>query len=183
MYIYEGVGNIGVNEIKKALNNFIKATNRTPVIFIDYLQILAPYDIKASDKQNTDKAILELKRLSRDYDTPVMAISSFNRENYTTEVNTGAFKESGAIEYSCDVALAIQPQYMKLGFSNPEKAENQQKVKTCKHMQVRPIEAVILKNRNGRTGGKIGFNYHTLFNCYEQDENYKPTEEQEKAEK
>ena len=182
MYIYEGVGNIGVNEIKNALNDFVKATGKTPVIFIDYLQILAPYDIKASDKQNTDKAILELKRLSRDYDTPVMAISSFNRENYTTEVNIGAFKESGTIEYSSDVALAIQPQHMKQGYNNTEKAENQQRVKTCKHMRVRPIEVAILKNRNGRTGSKLGFNYYTLFNCYEQDKNYKPREEKEQDE-
>ena len=48
-----------------------------PVVIIDYLQILAPTDIRATDKQNTDKAVLELKRISRDYSVPIIGISSF----------------------------------------------------------------------------------------------------------
>ena len=176
---YEGIGDIGADQIKQAVAEHKKLTGRTPLVFIDYLQILAPYDMRASDKQNTDKAVLELKRLSRDYKTPVVAISSFNRDNYTSEVNMTAFKESGAIEYGSDVLLALQPQGMKPGYTKTEQKDNAALVKKCKASEQRSIEAVILKNRNGRTGGKVGFDYYSLFNCFKQDYGFTATEWEE----
>lgn len=168
LYIYEGVGDLGVEQIKKQVAEHIELTNNVPLVFVDYLQILAPYDMRASDKQNTDKAVLELKRLSRDYKTSVIAISSFNRDSYTSEVSMSAFKESGAIEYGSDVLLALQPQNMKPGQTASEQKENAEMVKNCKANVERDVEAVILKNRNGKTGGKVSFKYYSLFNCFEQ---------------
>lgn len=168
LYIYEGVGDLGVEQIKKCVKEHIELTNNVPLVFVDYLQILAPYDMRASDKQNTDKAVLELKRLSRDHKTPVIAISSFNRDSYTSEVSMSAFKESGAIEYGSDVLLALQPQNMLPGQTANEQKENAEKAKKCKASAVRDVEAVILKNRNGKTGGKVSFKYYSLFNCFEQ---------------
>lgn len=177
LIIYEGIGNIGVEQIKQAVAEHKELTGNTPLVFVDYLQILAPYDLRASDKQNTDKAVLELKRLSRDYKTSVIAISSFNRDNYTSEVNMAAFKESGAIEYGSDVLLALQPQGMKPGYTKAEQKDNADLVKKCKASAERSVEAVILKNRNGRTGSKVGFSYHSLFNCFKQDYGFTPVEE------
>lgn len=176
LYIYEGIGDIGVEQIKSLVAEHKELTGRTPLVMIDYLQILAPYDMRASDKQNTDKAVLELKRLSRDYKTPVIAISSFNRDNYTSEVNMTAFKESGAIEYGSDVLLALQPQGMKPGYTKTEQKQNADLVKKCKASAQRSVEAVILKNRNGKTGGKVGFDYYSLFNCFKQDYGFTPVD-------
>lgn len=180
LYIYEGVGDLGVEQIKKQVAEHIELTNNVPLVFIDYLQILAPYDVRASDKQNTDKAVLELKRLSRDHKTPVIAISSFNRDNYTSEVSMSAFKESGAIEYGSDVLLALQPQNMKPGQTASEQKENAEMVKNCKANVERNVEAVILKNRNGKTGGKVSFKYYSLFNCFEQCNSAKANESNRK---
>lgn len=180
LYIYEGVGDLGVEQIKKQVVEHIELTNNVPLVFIDYLQILAPYDVRASDKQNTDKAVLELKRLSRDHKTPVIAISSFNRDNYTSEVSMSAFKESGAIEYGSDVLLALQPQNMKPGQTASEQKENAEMVKNCKANVERNVEAVILKNRNGKTGGKVSFKYYSLFNCFEQCNSAKANESNRK---
>lgn len=174
LYIYEGVGDIGINQVKSIVEEHKQLTGKTPLVFIDYLQILAPYDLRASDKQNTDKAVLELKRLARDYKTAVVGISSFNRDNYATEVNMSAFKESGAIEYGSDVLLALQPQGMKPGYTASDQKENVKLVKDCKASADRKVEAVILKNRNGKTGGKVGFVYHSLFNCFERDDGFIP---------
>jgi len=176
IYFYEGIGNIGIDQIKAEVATHKELTGVTPLVFIDYLQILAPYDMRASDKQNTDKAVLELKRLSRDYKTPVVAISSFNRDNYTSEVNMTAFKESGAIEYGSDVLLAIQPQGMKPGYTKTEQKANADLVKKCKASTERSVEVVILKNRNGKTGGKVGFDYYALFNCFKQDYGFTPVD-------
>lgn len=169
LYFYEGIGSIGVAEIRKQVKEHVDLTGQTPLVFIDYLQILSPYDVRASDKQNTDKAVLELKRLSRDFDTPVIGVSSFNRDSYSMAVSMSAFKESGAIEYGSDVLIALQPQGMKAGLAASEQKENNKLVKECKSSDERSIEAVILKNRNGKTGGKVKFIYYSLFNCFEPD--------------
>ena len=63
-------------------------------MIIDYVQILAPHDPRATDKQIIDRAVLELKRISRDFKTPVIGISSFNRMSYKNAVSMEAFKES-----------------------------------------------------------------------------------------
>ena len=128
-----------------------------PVVIVDYLQILAPYNERLTDKQNVDKTVLELKRISRDYKIPVIGISSFNRANYSTAVNLEAFKESGAIEYSSDVLIGLQ-----LKGSGSKDFD----VNTAKAKNPREVELVILKNRNGRTGEKIDFNYYPLFNYF-----------------
>ena len=159
IFIHEGIGDIGVERVREVVHQHISITGREPVVLIDYLQILSPADVRATDKQNTDKAVIELKRLSRDFKIPVIAISSFNRENYTAPVNLSSFKESGAIEYSSDVLIGLQLQGVgKKSFdATKEKAKNP-----------REVELVILKNRNGVTGKKIKYHYYPMFNYFEE---------------
>ena len=160
IFIHEGIGNIGTDYVREQVERHKRLTGKAPVVFIDYLQILAPYDIRATDKQNTDKAVLELKRISRDYKTPVFGISSFNRENYKKKVTMEAFKESGAIEYSSDVLMGLQLAGVgKDGFSVNDALKN----------DPREIELVILKNRNGSTGDTITYKYYKLFNYFKED--------------
>lgn len=160
IYISEGIGDIGVEQIRETVKQHILFTGNTPVVVIDYLQILAPYSERATDKQNTDKAVMELKRISRDYKTPVIGISSFNRANYSVAVSMEAFKESGAIEYSSDVLLGLQ--LKGAGEKNFDANE-------AKKKSPREIELVILKNRNGSTGDKLGYKYYPLFNYFEEE--------------
>ena len=157
LYILEGIGNIGAAEIRQAVQDHREATGQTPVIIVDYLQILAPADVRATDKQNTDKAVLELKRISRDFKTPVIAISSLNRENYAAKINMTAFKESGAIEYSADCLIGLQ--YAGAGSKTFDAEEAATK-------NPREIEAVILKQRNGRKGDIIPLSYFPMFNYF-----------------
>ena len=160
IYISEGIGDIGAEQIRETVKQHILFTGNTPVVVIDYLQILAPYSERATDKQNTDKAVMELKRISRDYKTPVIGISSFNRANYSVAVSMEAFKESGAIEYSSDVLLGLQ--LKGAGEKNFDANE-------AKKKSPREIELVILKNRNGSTGDKLGYKYYPLFNYFEEE--------------
>lgn len=159
IYISEGVGDIGAEQIRETVKKHIFFTGKTPVVIIDYLQILAPYSERATDKQNTDKAVMELKRISRDYKTPVICISSFNRANYKEAVTMEAFKESGAIEYSSDILIGLQLK----GAGKRDFDANEAKKKSP-----REIELVILKNRNGRTGDTLSFNFYPLFNYFEE---------------
>ena len=161
IYIREGMGDVTVDTIVEQVREHISTGKKPPVVIVDYLQILLPHHNGGTDKSNTDYAILNFKRLSRDYKIPVIVISSFNRENYSNRVSMQAFKESGAIEYSTDVLIGLQ--LMGVGNKNFD-------VDTAKSKNPREVEAVILKNRNGRTGGKIGYNFYAMFNYFSETE-------------
>ena len=158
VYISEGIGDIGVAEIRASVDRHIRITGNRPVVLVDYLQILAPADIRGTDKQNTDKAVMELKRISRDYKIPVVAVSSFNRDNYDNVVSMRAFKESGSVEYSCDVLLGMQFRGAGAkGFDADAAAAK----------EPREIELKILKNRNGpRTKTPILYEYYPVYNLF-----------------
>ena len=166
IHISEGIGDIGVSEIAGKVREYMKFNDgEPPVVVIDYLQILAPYDIRATDKQNTDKAVLELKRLSRDCQIPVIAVSSFNRESYLQPVSMASFKESGAIEYSSDVLMGLQ--YAGWDYQENEKEidrskrlrellnvmeSNSKSAEEAGGVDTRVVQLKILKHRNGRKG-------------------------------
>lgn len=160
VYIKEGIGNIGALQIREDVKKHISITGNTPVVIIDYLQILAPFDDKnRTDKQNVDLSVTELKRISRDYKLPLIGISSFNRDNYNSPVNMGAFKESGSIEYSTDVLIGLQ--LAGVGGKNFD-------VDKAKSENPRKIEAKLLKNRNGKTGATVNFEYYPQYNYYKE---------------
>ncbi len=179
IFIREGVGDITVDRIREAVQKHILFTGgkwitdattgertleggRRPLVVVDYLQIIAPHSDRATDKQRVDHAVLELKRISRDYRLPVIAISSFNREGYKEAVTFENLKESGAIEYSADIVIGLQLSGAGKKDFNPTEA---------KRKDPRKIEAVILKNREGRVGDKILFAYYPMFNYFHEEGN------------
>ncbi len=172
IYIVEGVGNVGIEEIRGKVQKHIKLTGKAPVVLIDYLQIIAPADMRATDKQNTDKAVLELKRLSRDYAIPVIGISSFNRDNYTAPVNLASFKESGAIEYSSDVLIGLQYEGMDYQEGEADKAREKRirelmkdAVEAGEAGKAQKIQVKILKHRNGSKGDAL-LDFYPMFNYF-----------------
>lgn len=172
--IIEGIGNIGTSTVKACVNAYMSAHDgHPPVIVIDYLQIMAPSDVRASDKQNVDKNVLELKRLSREYEIPVICISSFNRENYSEAVSMAAFKESGAIEYGSDVLIGLQLAGLDRRDDDNSKDAYKRRVQkvleeaNANRRQGRAvvIEAKILKQRNGAPG-RVVFEFYSRFNYF-----------------
>ena len=128
--------------------------------------------MRATDKQNTDKAVLELKRLSRDYGIPVIGISSFNRDNYTAPVNLASFKESGAIEYSSDVLIGLQYSGMDYQEGEADKAREKRLRELMKSViadgkngKPQKIQVKILKNRNGSKGDTL-LDFYPMFNYF-----------------
>jgi replicative DNA helicase len=156
LFINEGIGDLGIREITNILDTHIKAVGTKPVLIVDYLQLLSPYNDRFTDKQNTDKAVLELKRISRDYDIPVLCISSFNRSAYNAGAKMEGFKESGGIEYTADVVLGMQ--FLKQDESNFN-------VDKAKEDDIRDIVIKILKYRDGACG-RVGFKYYSKFNYF-----------------
>lgn len=172
VFIHEGVGDLGAAEVREIAERHIRVTGNKPVILIDYIQILAPYNDRASDKQNTDKAVLELKRIARDLDIPVLGISSFNRDNYTQPVNMASFKESGAVEYSSDVLMGVQYLGMDWQEGEGEKARNArlrelfaEQIQKGRSGFGQDLQLKILKNRNGGKG-ELRLSFFPMFNYF-----------------
>ena len=161
LFIYEGIGSITVGEIRDRVKAHTAYTGCTrPIVIVDYLQILkaAEGDERASDKQITDRNITYLKQLSRDFDIPVIAVSSLNRQNYSERINMAAFKESGAIEYGSDVLIGLQLKGA---------GEKDFDITLAKAKDPREVEFIVLKNRSGAVSREgVQLNYYPKFNCF-----------------
>ena len=195
LFIFEGVGNIGVFEIRQQVEEHIRITGEKPVVLVDYMQILAPYkdpenpNRSYTDKQVIDKNVLELKRISRDYEIPVITVSSFNRNNYNNTTNMTSFKDSGNVEYTADVLIGLE--YANLGamikkkskeeiVENPLDAAIEENSKRNAAGDPTEIKVRILKNRAGARGATCILNYYPMFNAFlGQDEEPEDTPETE----
>lgn len=162
LYISEGLGDIGAEEIGAAVQRHISITGNKPIVIIDYLQILKAADPRSTDKQNTDKAVFQLKRISREYKIPVIGISSLNRDSYKKKISMEAFKETGAIEYSSDVLIGLQFQAVN------DKEISEEMIDKEKRSDIRKIELKILKYRNGETGSQLNYDYYPMFNYFKE---------------
>lgn len=137
--------------------------NRTqPVVIIDYLQLLQPVeDRRQTTKEIVDTTVTTLKRLSREMNLTIIAISSINRSNYLTPIDFESLKESGSIEYTADVVWGMQ--YVIIHddlFDSRDHAKNKRDVlEEAKECSPRLIEIACLKNRYGR-GYKRLFEYY-----------------------
>lgn len=159
LYFREGDHETGLDYIRAEVARHIAETGQKPVVLIDYLQIIAPVDVHFTDKQNLDRIVCALKKLSRQHGLTILAISSFNRENYNLEVSMNAFKESGGIDYSADVLLGLQARGAgRPGFNIDEE----------KRKDPRELELKILKNRSAALGQPIPLRYYPAFSCFEE---------------
>lgn len=167
LYFYAPDGQPSMDDVAKAARALSDrltdedATGRrwAPVVVIDYLQLLGAADPHMSERQAVDYNVTRARQLARELHTPVCLISSLNRGANFGAVTFESFKESGGIEYSSDVLLALQPQ----GIGSPDQATSAEEEKRIKgHARevyaavrakaVRDLELCVLKNRNGELG-------------------------------
>lgn len=182
--IVEGNFDCDVSYIGDYTRKYIKRTGCRPVLVLDYLQILqGDPDKRQTAKEQVDFTVTELKRLSRELNITIFAISSINRSNYLTPVDFESLKESGGIEYTCDCLYGLQLQCLNEDlFSDPKALlkDKRARVKEEKAADPRRIELVCLKNRYGISSFSCYFDYfpaHDLFvpgKCEPGSEPYRP---------
>ena len=159
LWFREGDHETSLEEISAEIVRHMQETGVKPVVLIDYLQIIAPVDVHFTDKQNLDRIVCGLKKLSRAHGLTILAISSFNRENYNLEVSMSAFKESGGIDYSADVLLGLQARGAGSRSFNLDEE---------KRKDPRELELKILKNRSAALGNPIPFRYYPAFSFFQE---------------
>jgi replicative DNA helicase len=138
-------------DVVYAARALAETTGCKTVVVVDYLQILADEKI-LSEKQHLDNSVLKLKALCSELHMPIVAISSFNRASYNSPTTMEAFKESGGVEYSADVLLALQ--YEGVNRKDYSLAAE-------KNSKPRQVELSILKDRYGEGSARLGYAFYS----------------------
>ena len=173
MNIIEGNFGCSVDYVTAYVAEYISKNGGNPIVFVDYLQILQPSAAQKnmSTREAIDQTVTALKRLSRDYGLTIFIISSVNRANYMQPIDFESLKESGGIEYTCDVIWGLQLQCLNEEiFSKGDKIkEKRERIKAAKAENPRQIELVCLKNRYGISNFTCSFEYRPDCDLYTQE--------------
>lgn len=168
--------NMNINTIKENIEEFIKAYDVVPIVVIDYLQIIPPARINASDKQNIDEITRNLKIIQSQYNMIMFVISSFNRESYLLPCDRTSFKESGTLEYSANVMWGLQLQviteyeYKKLD-ETKQKVKKRTIINKALDESPRKLKLVCLKNRFGTSYFETDLIYYKNCDYFPADAN------------
>ncbi|MBR2675224.1 MAG: hypothetical protein IKE52_07255 [Mogibacterium sp.] len=135
-------------------------SNLEPFVVIDYLQIVAPpVNMRGcSDKQIVDYNLSVFKSYVDKTNLPILIISSFNRTAYEQKASFQAFKESGNIEYTSDIVMALQ--YSGVSQEGFDSEVEKQK-------SPRDVDLVILKQRYGASGQTITMPFYPEYNWFD----------------
>ena len=97
-----------VDSVEALVARCCDATDKPPVLIIDYLQLMAAMNESASEKQAADYVVTRLRNMALAYHIPVLLISSVARTSYDKKLTIGSAKESGGIEYTSDAMLGLE---------------------------------------------------------------------------
>ena len=173
LYIVEGMQGVNAAKVRQLVKQHQQRHRRPPVVFIDYMQLLTIADTtQNTDKQKMDAAIKALKDISRDFKIPVVAISSMNRASYDGGLNMASFKESGNIEYTADVLLALEAAMPDDCKGDPKEAKKQRlavfKKNNARQRHGEPVKVdiKILKCRTAAPFTTATVDSCNMFNCF-----------------
>lgn len=169
--IYEGRHTAA--QIRAITEQYISFTGNTPLVIVDYLQIIQPpEDLKrATVKEQTDANIDVFTEMRRELKTPVIGISAFNRQSYTTVADGSSFKESGNIEYSgdCLMTLELDIEQVDKGTEGTRQNKMRDRIKDAMRANPREIKLTFHKNRGNKVGTTLYYRYNAMFNHFEED--------------
>lgn len=124
----------------RAVARRLKRERGIGLIVVDYLQLMAPTNVKASDSmvQQVTEISRSLKQLAREIEVPVIALSQLSRavEQRGGKPRLSDLRDSGSIEQDADIVM----------FIHREDKQNKDSERT------NIAEILIEKHRNGPTG-------------------------------
>lgn len=151
----DGHTRITAEDVAFITRDFIRRTNRKPVVFVDYFQLLGktPEQVRnrVSEVEKAGDDAFILKSLSRKEDAgvPVIAICSTARGNNDRELDITAAKYSGDIEYTANAVIGMQVKGIAAAQGNKLKLQELKKEIREKKNKGEPygIEVKLLKDR------------------------------------
>lgn len=179
--IFRGNFQISVDHICSMIEDYISREQKKPVVFLDYLQLLAPpQGLRNSDQRSqVDYNVKRLKSLQRDLGLLIIMISNFNRASYDDPVRYESFKESGLIEFTCDYVWGLQLKIVSSQLFQQQQGKNGQPTATTANKAQKSqmtfraaqefpkkIQFVSLKSRNGVQQYITEFNYFNRYDAF-----------------
>lgn len=155
-----------IEDIVNYVERFIKRTGSSPVVIVDYLQVVSPADGNMGVREAVDANVKALKKLQSENDIVVLVISSLNRMSYLNPMTFESFKESGGIEYTADVIWGLQFQVLNSPKFGGTQKEQRESITKAKLRKPREIELVCLKNRYGRSSYRCSFSYYAEYDWF-----------------
>jgi len=141
-YYIDDVAGLSIDDIRIRARTH-KREHGLDIIFVDYLQLVAPRDRRISREQQVAEISLGLKNLAKDLHVPVVLIAQLNRkveERPDHKPVLANLRESGALEQDADLVLLLyRPSYY------PTKDATTPVSETL-------LEVIVAKNRIGRVG-------------------------------
>lgn len=144
LYIYDKP-NIHLSELVGQARRMVRKIG-CKCLFVDYLQLIQVSGAE-NDRQRVAKASTRLKDLSRELNTPIVALAQLRRDSEGRRPGLGDFQHSSQIEQDADVGILLHWQVVD------EHGKTMSKVKAEGHEKYR-IFAHIDKNRDGATGSQ-----------------------------
>ena len=149
------------------LDKVCDTLDKPPVIFIDYLQRM-PRPSKMDLREGVSVNARILKDFQLRTNTTIIALSSFNRDNYSAPVSFESFKETGEIEYSADVMWGLQ--LYCVNHATGKIFDDRQAFSDAKKLQPREMQLRCVKNREGNV-------YDCFFHYFSAVDTFTPCEE------
>lgn len=179
---HEALGYFDTEKIDEEMAYYVKRDGKAPVVMLDYLQMLSLGIALNSDRKNLterqaiDKAIYDLKSVSRKYKTTVFVLSSMNRdaqaENSNKEITQAGGKESGNIEYTAGTLFSLDYKNRKLfgGNGKTRKKDEPEYLEYSEPKEAnkvpREMRLFIHKNRYGVPKQDVLLDYYSRYNLF-----------------
>ena len=175
-------------DIAEQVAQFIQEKQQTPVVIVDYLQLIAPpADFRGGIREAIDENLKALKDLQIRHGLFMLIISSFNRSSNLEPVSYEAFKESSMIEFTCDYVFGLQltiqdPNHQPSlyyrkgpqgGRIKRQEDEQRQMIHDAQAANPKQVQFVSLKNRNGRQFFTANFDYYPQYDAYVPENDFK----------
>ena len=187
-YIFKGSFKMTAADIAEQVAQFIQEKQQTPVVIVDYLQLIAPpADFRGGIREAIDENLKALKDLQIRHGLFMLIISSFNRSSNLEPVSYEAFKESSMIEFTCDYVFGLQltiqdPNHQPSlyyrkgpqgGRIKRQEDEQRQMIHDAQAANPKQVQFVSLKNRNGRQFFTANFDYYPQYDAYVPENDFK----------
>jgi replicative DNA helicase len=135
--------NLSIEDIRLKIKTIIFEQNEIGLVIIDYIQLIQNLKLKTENRvQELAKITLSLKRLAREFNIPIIALSQLSR-NVENRIDKkpilSDLRESGSIEQDADLVILLY-------------RNNYDITKKLEEESSRLIELIIAKQRNGPTG-------------------------------
>lgn len=137
-----------VSQMRAQIRKLIKKyPEKKPIIFIDYLQIIACEEYRQNQNLNIAYISSQLKTMAKDFECPIVCLAQLNRAVESRQNKRPVMsdlRDSGNIEQDADVIIFLYresyyEQWQSEHINLPKPAQES-------------LEFIVAKNRNGPTG-------------------------------